>query len=781
MLICGRPGTAQTGPTTKPASLSFTYQVNSTPLPAAVKLVVTLPSTDPASTVINASICPQSAVLCAANWVSVTPAMGYGPLTLTVQANPTGMPPGANSGTIYIWTSTGETLMVSVSLSITNPPSSLVVNPGAGITNFVYANGTTPDTLSFTYTTGTPWLSLLPSDWSSQLDVATNGTTIPFTVTAASATGGWVRVSQVGYTPGLATSGVANSGSAVPIVVGLDPTSVEALLPGSYVGTATFTPTGTANPTAHVVDVSLVISAGSPQITSLFPTTVVQAPVVDPLITINGMNFFTTSVVTMATAGASAGGLCTQTGTSLQLTTAVVSQTMLQATITGAKTQLATPADYCICVTNPPSGQGLPSVPECASAPADIFEVISASTMSVTSVVNAASYAATAKQVGANTDPVKPGQTSIAPGEIITIFGQNLGPATALPAVPGPSPAILTSHTLAASLNTYKLYVPGPLVTLQFTITNLAGGAAPVVVDFTTDPNALIGGETLQQIVDYINSVTVALPALGVDVAAVSGGNMHITLTSPDTGGVSAITVTDNAAGVLLGLTSGGGAISVSGSDIISFPTQMAGIQVSLGYYDNTIPGNTSVAAPLIMVSSNQINAMVPFEAVAGLPASQAKLATLTVLNSTTMTTFTQIVLVHEDPAVFTLGGTQAAVLNCPSNADWTINGAKTPAVRGTPICIYGTGLGVLSTPIVDAVPAATADTTTDTVQVLIGGQPVVVTYAGTSPGSIGGLTQINAIVPLTVSTGSAVALTVVGGDANTARQSQAGVTVAIK
>jgi uncharacterized protein (TIGR03437 family) len=302
-----------------------------------------------------------------------------------------------------------------------------------------------------------------------------------------------------------------------------------------------------------------------------------------------------------------------------------------------------------------------------------------------------------------------------------------------------------------------------------------------VIVDFSSDTNALVAGESLQDIVDYINGVTVALPAVAVNVAAVSEGGSHITLTAPDTGSASHIAVTDNAAGVLLGLTSGHGMVSVSGSDTISFPTQLAGIQVALSYYDIATVGYTSVPAPLIMVSSNQINAMVPFEAVAGLPASQTKLATLTVLNSTTMTTFDNIVLVHENPGLFTLGGTQAAVLNCPSNAVWTINGAKTPAVRGTPICIYGTGLGVLTTPIVDNVPATTADDTADTVQVSIGGQPVVVTYAGTSPGSIGGLAQINAIVPLTVPTGSAVALTVDGGDANTARQSQAGVTVAIK
>ncbi|HEV3332218.1 MAG TPA: hypothetical protein VG096_14615 [Bryobacteraceae bacterium] len=788
LLIGGLPITALAGPTSKPATLSFTYQVNATTLPAAQSLVVTLPSTDPASTIINASTCPQTAVTCAASWLSVTPASGYGPLTLSVQVNPTGMAPGALSGSIYIWTSTSENLTVPVTFSITNPPSSLVVSPGAGITNFVAANGTTPDTLSFTYTTGTLWSTLASSSVSSELDVATNGTTIPFIVAVTSGSGKgtsvWLRVNQVGYPASLTTSGVANSGSAVPIIVSLDPTSVESLLPGSYVGTATFTPSGTANATPHAVSVSLVVSAGLPGITSLFPTQVVQAPIVDPEITINGANFFTTSVVTMASTS-SVGGSCVQTGTSLQLTANVVSQTMLQATVTGAKTQLASVGNYCVCITNPPSGPGIASVPACASAPGYVFQVISSSQMSVTSVVNAASYASNAKQIGANADPVNPGQTSIAPGEIITVFGQNLGPSTALPAVPGPSAARLTGGVLGGTLNTFGLFVPGPDVQLQFSVTNSADVSTPVVVDFTSDTNALGIGESLQDIVNYINGITVAMPALGVNVAEVSGGGSHITLTAADTGGASHITVIDNAAGVLLGLTSGGGAVTVNGSNTISFPTELAGIQVQLTYYDNGVPGYVTRSAPLIMVSGNQINAMVPFEAVAGLPASQARLATLSVLNNTTSTAFNNLVLVHEDPAVFTLGGTsQGAVLNCPSNANWTINGSKSPsapAPRGTPICIYATGLGALSTPPVDNVPAATADKTVDTVQVSIGGQPVVVTYAGTSPGSIAGLTQINAIVPLTVPTGSTDVLTVAGGDANTARQSQAGVTVAIK
>jgi uncharacterized protein (TIGR03437 family) len=68
-----------------------------------------------------------------------------------------------------------------------------------------------------------------------------------------------------------------------------------------------------------------------------------------------------------------------------------------------------------------------------------------------------------------------------------------------------------------------------------------------------------------------------------------------------------------------------------------------------------------------------------------------------------------------------------------------------------------------------------------NTCRVEIDGQPAVVSYAGTSPGAIPGLVQINAVVPPTVKSGNAVPITVSVGATGTARRSQAGVTVSVK
>ena len=101
--------------------------------------------------------------------------------------------------------------------------------------------------------------------------------------------------------------------------------------------------------------------------------------------------------------------------------------------------------------------------------------------------------------------------------------------------------------------------------------------------------------------------------------------------------------------------------------------------------------------------------------------------------------------------------------------------------MAGETVTIYATGLGTLNPGLPDGVVATGAAPTTDPVQVLIEGQPAVVSYAGTSPGSIGGLTQINAVIPPTVTPGQTVSLVVTAGQVGFERSSQTGVTIGVK
>ena len=117
----------------------------------------------------------------------------------------------------------------------------------------------------------------------------------------------------------------------------------------------------------------------------------------------------------------------------------------------------------------------------------------------------------------------------------------------------------------------------------------------------------------------------------------------------------------------------------------------------------------TIVSAPIIMVSSNQINAVVP------VPPPAASVYTLAAPNAwvqvqettgtgasaTVVTTsWFPVTFVPEVPGVFTFGGLglgQAAVLNYDVTAGYSINSAKNPAPKGSTISLYVTGMGDLT------------------------------------------------------------------------------------
>src|SRR4051794_17512125 len=149
-LFCATVAAAQSaGPTVSPSSLTFNYQVNSTAFPAPAKITATLPAALtalPVSVVFASS--PQG-------WLTVTPDSGHSPLAMTVTVNPTSLTPGSYSGTITVNTvpAGSNPAVVAVTLSISNPPSTLMVTSTSS--NYSpAASGASAPTLTFTYTTG---------------------------------------------------------------------------------------------------------------------------------------------------------------------------------------------------------------------------------------------------------------------------------------------------------------------------------------------------------------------------------------------------------------------------------------------------------------------------------------------------------------------------------------------------------------------------------------------------------------------------------------------------
>jgi uncharacterized protein (TIGR03437 family) len=488
--------------------------------------------------------------------------------------------------------------------------------------------------------------------------VTSTGDVIPFNVTAAAGKGTgssgssgtsavWLRVNQAGQLPNVTTSGVALSGSNVPITVSIDTVALATLNPGSYSQAITVAANSAANGSATVT-VNLVVSAGPPVLSPtlpIFPASVIAGPVLDPVITIYGDNFFSTSVVTLQQQGGGA--------QPITLTTQLLSRKVLQATVKAAYLAIPSgavvyPIKWTLTVMNPAP----PSAPAPAVATAS-FDVTDPAQPAITSVTNTASYLPSAVQTGTGSSPVPAGGIAVSPREIIAIFGQNLGPASPTPVAPAGSPA--------------------------------------------------------------------------------------------------------------------------------AYPTSSGGVQVA--FVVGTAPATTTYNAPLLMISNNQINCIVPKEVDGSVTP-----VNIQVINGAATTPVFPVTPVTEDPGIFTFGGLgqgQAAVLNFDTaSGSYTINSSKNAAAKGSTISIYATGLGDLAAAA--AVPNGAVATTAvnladNTCRVDIAGQPAVVSYAGTSPGAVAGLVQINAIVPPTVAAGASVPITVSIGYPANSRRSQPGVTLGVK
>jgi uncharacterized protein (TIGR03437 family) len=258
------------------------------------------------------------------------------------------------------------------------------------------------------------------------------------------------------------------------------------------------------------------------------------------------------------------------------------------------------------------------------------------------------------------------------------------------------------------------------------------------------------------------------------------GGSVYVPVTSlvePGPAGPPVLSQVVNAASGMAGGVSpgeiltvrgyGAGAAAVGGlklDDSGMVATKLNGLQV-------TFDGKP---APLIYTSANQTNLIVPYE-VAGKTSTVVQVV-YAAAAGTVQTAAWVLPVAAAAPGVFTLDATgtgPSAVLN----QDGSVNSAPNPAARGSIISIYATGEGQTSPAgVTGSVTPSNTKAPTLPVTVTIGGIGATVQYAGSAPGEVAGLLQVNAVVPQGVSRGVAVPVTVsVGGIA-----SQAGVTIAV-
>lgn len=221
-----------------------------------------------------------------------------------------------------------------------------------------------------------------------------------------------------------------------------------------------------------------------------------------------------------------------------------------------------------------------------------------------------------------------------------------------------------------------------------------------------------------------------------------------------------AISAVVNSASNLSGAIAPGELITILGANL-GPPSESSGI-VDGAFLTSTVDDTEvmigGVPAPLLYVSSNQINAIVPF-GIAGLTED------VQVLYQGQVTATTTVPVQTDSPAIFSMnssGGGQGAILN----QDGSVNSASNPAAPGSVVVLFANGAGQ-TTPssedgLVSTPPYAIPNLP---VTVTIDGQPAQVIYAGYAFGLVAGVLQINVVVPsAAVSSNSAQVVMTVGG-----------------
>lgn len=248
-----------------------------------------------------------------------------------------------------------------------------------------------------------------------------------------------------------------------------------------------------------------------------------------------------------------------------------------------------------------------------------------------------------------------------------------------------------------------------------------------------------------------------AQSATGLQGTVAVPGNLDANPSVPiiNSGGIA------NAASIAPTIVAPGEFISIFGANLgpttlaeaqPPYPTTLAGTQVLLG----------GQALPLEVVSTGQINALIPYE---------------TALNGTQQMVVQQggaysmpedVIVAAAQPGVFTqllTGQGPGVIVVVKADGTQFVNTTSRPASAGDALVIYCAGLGAVNPPVADGdgAPLTPLSRTVATVTVTIGGQPATVAFSGQTPG-FPGLYQVNVTVPSGVPSGSSVPVVVTAG-----------------
>ncbi len=206
-----------------------------------------------------------------------------------------------------------------------------------------------------------------------------------------------------------------------------------------------------------------------------------------------------------------------------------------------------------------------------------------------------------------------------------------------------------------------------------------------------------------------------------------------------------------------------GGLITVFGTNLS--PLNMASSEIPLPTaLANSCLSVDGLPVPILFVSSTQVNAQMPYQAVGDV--------TLILRTPSGISNSFDLVIEPNAPSVFY--GSAGPDNNIPTVVRFDDNGLVTPShpihrKSGSALVIYLTGLGQTYPTVPTGQPAPSDPLSYSVVQptVTLGGVDLSVLYSGLAPGLVG-VDQINVSVPLNVPTGFAVPLVITEGDVST-------------
>jgi uncharacterized protein (TIGR03437 family) len=764
-------------------SLSFAYQIGQA-APSTQNINVNTSTGAPLNYTATA------ATTSCGSWLGLTGSTGLTNGVVTVSVlNPTSLGAGPCSGTISIAATNAATgvaapnspLTIPVNLLVSSTPL-LLVSP-ASLTFTVPVNGQSSQAVSLTSTstanplnytlaltpiTGANWISV--NQFSGTTPNSLQITATPGALLSPGTYTGTVTVTATG----LGGAAVANSPVTIPLTLQVTAGTLS-------VSPATLSFSQLAGAPASAPQAVQVSSNGLPLTYNAVASTngSLNWLSVSPSNGTTGGSFSVTADGSKLTAGTYP-GVITVTGVgpngspvagnpaTVQVTLVVTAGTVSAAPASLTFTQAAggpAPAAQTVTVSGTPGpinftvaaggGTWLTAIPASGTTPGTIQVSASAGTLAVgqyTGTVTITAPSATGSPISI------PVTLNVVAGQVITAT-----PATlAFTSVIGAAVPVTQQVQAATTGSSIPLSVTASTKDgANWLTVTPATAATPATLTVSVNPQTLAAGT-------YTGTVTINSPNASTPATV----PVTLTVLAVPNPVINAIA---NAASFANGPVAPGENIVIFGAGI--GPATLVGLHVTNGVVDSLV-GNTrvlfdGVAAPVIYASAGQTSVMVPY-GVAGRTSTNVQVEFLGVQSAPIAFN-----LVQTTPGIYTLnqaGTGPGATLN----QDGSVNGSGKPAAKGSVVAVYMTGEG-LTTPggadgTVIPLDGSGLKKPNLLVTATIGGVATTVTYAGSAPGIVSGVMQVNLQIPAGAASGTDPLIITVG-----TTPCQTGVTIAVQ